>query len=130
MKQVVVLGVLTVVLAGVLAARAESKQQRPAGYWAKVMIAKYFPRAHRAEAFKIIGCETGYTFSRWVTGAAGERGWFQWLPSNHGRVVTWRNRSARINLNRARELKFSTRVSAIWSKGGSDWSEWSCRRVL
>lgn len=127
MRQVIVLGVLTVVLTGVLVARAEA---RPPGFWTKRAIAKYFPRHARAYAFRIAGCETGYTYSRYTTGAAGEHGVFQIHPSNAGRLLTWGRKRARIVWARTYEINYSVRMAAIWTRGGQDWSEWTCSRLV
>ena len=57
-------------------------------------------------------CETGGTFDPYATGAAGERGWFQIHPI-HGA-----NSSYDPEVNVAYAFKLS--------RGGRDWSHWSC----
>lgn len=128
MKRIMALLLLTIVLtAGLLAQNAYA---RPTGFWTKRAIHKYFPRRAWTDAYRVAGCETGYTYNRRTTGAAGEHGVMQIHPSNAGRLLVWGKKRARINWSRTYEINYSVRLAAIWTRGGRNWSEWTCARIL
>ena len=79
-------------------------------------------------ALNVIRCETGSTFSVWSRNrSSGAFGWFQWIPGNHGRVLEWNGRRVTIDYSRAWQPWYASRVTYVWTRGGTDWHEWTCR---
>lgn len=64
------------------------------------------------QACAVADCETGGTFDPMSTGRLGERGWFQIHPS-------WGWRSSY-------DPEVNTAFAYELSRGGWDWSSWSC----
>jgi hypothetical protein len=70
-----------------------------------------------APAMRVVGCETGGTYYARSLGRAGERGLFQIHP------VHFRTFDPR----RLFERLYNARAAFRLSRGGRDWSAWSCR---
>jgi hypothetical protein len=68
-------------------------------------------------ALSIVKCETGGTYSNYVVGAAGELSWWQIHPVHFG----WAN-PRRLRTN----PRYATSVAYRLSRGGRDWSPWTC----
>jgi hypothetical protein len=100
---------------------------------AKKIVYAVFPDRYQAYALRIVGCETGHTYSRWATGSAGEHGWFQIHPGNAGRMLydprTGKS-IGRIDFSRTYQPWYNTRVAYFMSRGGRDWHEWTCSRYV
>jgi Lysozyme like domain len=68
-------------------------------------------------ALEVANCETGGTFDPHAQGSAGERGLFQIHPIHWDWLNEWRLFEPRYNARAAYRL----------SRGGRDWSHWTCR---
>ena len=100
---------------------------------AKKIVYAVFPDRVQAYAMKIVACETGSTYSRWATGAAGERGYFQIHPSNTGRALLdprTGKRKGSIIFGKLYQPWYNTWVAYYMSHGGRDWHEWTCSRYV
>jgi len=83
---------------------------------ARVAVCSVFgPRC--STAMRVVRCETGGTFSRWARGDAGERGIFQIHPVHFG----W------LDERRLYELRYNAIAAYRLSRGGRDWSHWTCQ---
>lgn len=100
--------------------RLELWQKCMNGYGCAAAITHHFFGAGAAYAMRIIGCETGGTYSMRVVGDAGEISWWQLHPVHFG----W------IDEGRARvDPRYATRM-AIRLGAGRDWSPWTCSRMV
>lgn len=100
---------------------------------AKKIIYSVFPASKAAYAMRIAGCETGMTYSRWATGSAGERGYFQIHPGNAGRALYDPRTGKRVGSIEFKKLYqpwYNTWVAYYMSNGGTRWSEWTCSRLV
>ena len=70
-----------------------------------------------AGALRVARCETGGTLDPRARGSAGERGLFQIHPIHWG----W------INENRLFQPAYNARVAWRLSRGGTNWTHWTCR---
>jgi hypothetical protein len=68
-------------------------------------------------AIRVATCETGGTLNPHSRGSAGERGLFQIHPVHFGRLREWL----------LWQPLYNARVAYILSKGGRDWSAWTCQ---
>ena len=68
-------------------------------------------------ALRVVACETGGTYSPWARGSAGERGIFQIHPVHFG----WVDEAALWLPG------YNAQIAYRLSRGGRDWSHWSCR---
>jgi soluble lytic murein transglycosylase-like protein len=66
---------------------------------------------------RVASCETGGTFNPRAVGRAGERGLFQIHPVHFGRL----------DERRLFERRYNARVAYRMSRGGRDWSPWTCQ---
>jgi hypothetical protein len=94
---------------------------------AKRIVYTVFPRATAPAALRIVGCETGYTYSERSYNSSGATGYFQILTGNHGRYFTYAGKGFRLNAKRLLDPWYNTRAAYFMSAGGYDWHEWSCR---
>lgn len=78
-------------------------------------------------AYRVAYCETGGTFNPRATGRAGERGWLQIHPVHFGRTLRYKHIRIRVNARRLYEPLYNARVGYVLSRGGTDWSPWTCR---
>lgn len=69
------------------------------------------------KAISVARCETGGTFDNHAIGRAGERSIFQIHPVHFG----WANPRRLYN-----DPAYATRIAYRLSRGGTDWSAWSC----
>jgi Lysozyme like domain len=82
----------------------------------KAIVCRVFgPRC--GAALRVASCETGGTFYPRARGSAGERGLFQIHPVHFG----W------LNERRLYEPRYNARAAFRLSRGGRDWSHWTCR---
>ena len=95
---------------------------------AKRIIYAVFPSSTAAAALRVVGCETGYTYSPWsYNRSSGASGYFQVLQGNAGRVLRYGGKALTIPSGSALFLPWTNaRVALFLSKGGTDWGEWSC----
>jgi Lysozyme like domain len=70
-----------------------------------------------ATALRVARCETGNTLDPHAQGRAGERGLFQIHPIHFG----W------LNEPRLWQPRYNARAAYRLSRGGRDWSHWTCR---
>jgi Lysozyme like domain len=68
-------------------------------------------------ALRVAYCETGGTFNRFALGDDGERGLFQIHPVHFG----W------LDERRLYEALYNARAAYRLSRGGRDWSHWTCQ---
>jgi hypothetical protein len=95
---------------------------------ARHIIYHVFPRQTAPKAMRVMGCETGYTYSpRAFNRSSRATGFFQILQGNHGRVLHYRGRTLRIEGRRLWGGWYNARVALFLSHGGWDWSEWECQ---
>jgi hypothetical protein len=97
---------------------------QPEPYWrtcvtgyqcARAVIGHYFGGDIGYE-MSIVSCETGGTFSNRAVGAAGELGWWQIHP-----IHRWAHQGGDLF-----DVRYNTRVAYRLSKGGTDFSPWTC----
>ena len=91
------------------------------GYACAVAVLPHYFGAGWRYALSIVRCETGGTFSQYVVGSAGEVSWWQFHPIHFG----W--------LDEARAVadpRYATSIAYRMSRGGSDWSPWTCARYV
>ncbi len=99
---------------------------------AKAVIYGTFPKATRDAAFRVVGCETGYSYRPWsYNSSSGASGIFQILTGNSGRVLRYRGQTLTIRAwyngqNLLFNPYYNARVALFLSAGGTDWREWSC----
>ena len=96
---------------------------------AKAVIYSTFPKATRDAAFRVVGCETGYSYLPWAyNSSSGASGYFQILQGNAGRVLHYHGGTMTIPSGKALfDPWVNARVALFLSRGGTDWHEWSCR---
>lgn len=95
---------------------------------AKRIVYAVFPASTEAAALRVVGCETGYSYSPWSRNrSSGALGWFQFIPGNHGRFISFGRFSMKIDYNRMYQPWYATRAAWILSQGGTDWGEWVCQ---
>jgi hypothetical protein len=70
-----------------------------------------------AAAMRVVACETGGTFDPHAVGDAGERGLFQIHPVHFGRL----------DAGRLFERRYNALFAYRLSRGGRDWSAWTCK---
>ena len=73
--------------------------------------------ARCAPALRVASCETGGTFYVRALGDAGERGLFQIHPVHFG----W------LDERRLFEARYNARIAYRLSRGGRNWSPWTCQ---
>lgn len=73
-----------------------------------------------AYAYKIAGCETGWTYDAEALGAAGERGIFQIHPVHFG----W------LDEGRLWDVRYNARIAYRMSRRGTSWTAWTCSRLI
>lgn len=73
------------------------------------------------KAIRIAGCETGHTFDPHATGRAGEIGLYQIHPIH----TTWINRLG-YSFYDLYDPDINIEIAYQLSKGGTDWSHWTC----
>lgn len=81
------------------------------------IICSVFTGTRCGPAIRVAKCETGGTFSPRALGSAGERGLFQIHPVHFGSF----------DKRRLFEPRYNTRAAFRLSRGGRDWSPWSCQ---
>lgn len=112
-RQLAITGVLILVLA-LFAVVADAEAATKQG--TKAQICEVFgPRC--AAALRVASCETGNTFYPRSVGSAGERGVFQIHPVHFG----WLDES------RLWSPAYNARIAYRLSRGGTNWSHWSCQ---
>ena len=103
---------------------------------AKRIIYSVFPRATAAAALRVVGCETGYTYSAYSYNSSGASGYFQILTGNHGRTFSYRGKWFKLNVWRDPVHRIGNKLFNAWynataayymSRGGYDWHEWVCQ---
>jgi len=118
-----VLLVLALALVFAASAQAETNYQK-----ARRIVYAVFPDSTQAAALRVVGCETGYTYSPWSYNASGATGYFQILRGNAGRVLYHLGQRLVIPSPPALFLPWTNvRVALFLSHGGTDWREWACR---
>ena len=86
-----------------------------------------FPAATWQKALRVVGCETGYSYDPAARNrSSGAFGWFQFMPGNHGRVISWHGMTLRIDYYRMANPWYASRAALILSQGGTNWREWAC----
>ncbi len=119
------LALLVFVFAQARAAGAETRYEQ-----ARRIVYAVFPDSTQDRALSVVGCETGGTYKAWAKNPrSGALGWFQFVPGNHGRLISWGRWSLRVDYFRMWQPWYATRAALILSAGGTNWGEWSaeCR---
>jgi hypothetical protein len=100
---------------------------------AKSIVYAVFPKSTRAAALRVVGCETGYSYSTKSYNSSGASGYFQILTGNDGRVFknpatgkAWRLDVWNGKLNRLFDPWYNVLAAWYMSNAGRDWHEWSC----
>jgi Lysozyme like domain len=99
---------------------------------AKRIIYATFPRDTEAAALRVVGCETGDTYSPSSYNSSGASGYFQILTGNHGRTFSYQGRRFRLNVwtggrNQLFNPWYNAKAAYYMSSGGHDWDEWTCK---
>lgn len=96
---------------------------------AKRIVYAVFPDSTQAAALRVVGCETGYTYTPWsYNRSSGASGYFQVLQGNAGRVLYYKGQRMTIPSGTALFLPWTNvRVALFLSQGGTNWGEWSCQ---
>lgn len=96
---------------------------------AKRIVYTVFPASTAAAALRVVGCETGYTYTPYERGGYPyfAYGYFQFIIQNHNRTISYEGRTLKINWYRMYQPWYATRAAYILSSGGTNWSEWSCQ---
>jgi hypothetical protein len=81
------------------------------------VICSVFTGTRCGPAIRVATCETGGTLDPHARGSLGERGLFQIHPVHFG----W------LNERRLYEPRYNARAAFRLSRGGRDWSPWTCR---
>jgi hypothetical protein len=95
-------------------AEVASTPSRPRSETRRVILRVFGPR-HGPAAVRVAWCES--RLDRRALGAAGERGLFQIHPVHFG----W------VDERRLWEPRYNARIALRLSRGGRDWSPWTCR---
>ncbi len=104
--------------------RGETRYQQ-----ARRIINAVFPDTTERAALRVVACETGHSYSPWAKGRAPYYpfGWWQFIVQNDGRRISFAGRSMRVDWDRMWQPWYATRAAWILSRGGTNFSEWSCR---
>lgn len=96
---------------------------------ARRIVFAVFPDSTQDAALRVVGCETGRTYSPWsYNRRSGASGYFQVLQGNAGRVLHYRGNRLVIPSGRKLFLPWTNaRVALFLSSGGTDWHEWVCK---
>lgn len=130
--------IVAFVVALAIAVTAEAKPRETLYQRAQRIVYAVFPDSTQEAAMRVVGCETGYTYSEWSYNPSGASGYFQVLQGNAGRVLRY-DRSwpggrqyggQMLIIPRGIRLFLpwtNARVALFLSKGGTDWGEWACK---
>ncbi len=127
MKGLALIGVCVALCVAVRSARAASLYAQ-----AKQVVYTTFPTSTRDAALRVVGCETGHTYSPTSYNSSGASGYFQILTGNAGRTLYYAGQRLTIHawyngVNLLFNPWYNARVALFLSKGGTDWEEWSCQ---
>ena len=84
---------------------------------AKHVVYSVFPPATAPAALRVVGCETGHTYSPRAHNRSGASGYFQVIARRYPWVTPWR----------LFEPWYNARVALQISHGGTTWDAWECK---
>lgn len=132
----VLIGAFVVALA--LAVAADARPRETLYEKARRIVYATFPDSTQDAALRVVGCETGYTYSEWSYNRSGASGYFQILQGNAGRLLKYdpawpdgNKHGGKLLLIPSGTKLFlpwtNTRVALFLSHGGTDFHEWVCK---